>query len=85
MTFFTEGPDEVRGWTIKRGYTAPQAAGEIHTDFMEKFITAETVSYADFIASGGSWVKSKESGKMRLEGKDYIVKDGDIMIFRHGA
>jgi GTP-binding protein YchF len=85
ITFFTEGVDEVRGWTIKKGYTAPQAAGEIHTDFMDRFITAETVSYEDFIAAGGNWVKSKESGKMRLEGKEYVVKDGDIMIFRHGA
>jgi len=84
MSFFTAGPKEVRGWTILKGYTAPQAAGEIHTDFMNKFITAEVVAYEDFI-NCGSWVKARESGKMRLEGKDYIVKDGDLMIFRHGA
>jgi len=83
-TFFTEGPDEVRGWTIKRGYSAPEAAGEIHTDFKEKFITAEVVGYEDFITYGG-WQKAKDLGRMRLEGKGYIVKDGDIMIIRHGA
>ena len=85
MSFFTAGPKEVRGWTIKKGYTAPQAAGEIHGDFMDKFITAEVIAYNDFISSEGSWIKAKEQGKMRLEGKDYIVKDGDLMVFRHGA
>ena len=84
ISFFTEGLDEVRGWTIEKGFTAPEAAGEIHTDFKDKFITAEVVSYEDFINVGG-WVKAKETGKMRLEGKDYIVKDGDIMVIRHGA
>lgn len=84
QTFFTEGVDEVRGWTIYKGFTAPEAAGEIHTDFKDKFITAEVVGYTDFIEAG-SWVKAKETGKMRLEGKEYIVKDGDIMVIRHGA
>ncbi len=80
-TFFTSGPEETRAWTIQKNCTAPIAAGEIHTDFEKGFIRAETVSYDDFIANDG-WVKSKENGKMRLEGKDYIVKDGDILNFR---
>ncbi len=80
-TFFTSGPEESRAWTVTKNCTAPKAAGEIHTDFEKGFIRAETVSYKDFVENGG-WVKSKESGKMRLEGKDYIVKDGDILNFR---
>ena len=80
-TYFTSGPEETRAWTIKKNCTAPKAAGEIHTDFEKGFIRAETVSYDDFIENEG-WVKSKENGKMRLEGKDYIVKDGDILNFR---
>ena len=80
-TFFTTGPEESRAWTITKNCTAQKAAGEIHTDFEKGFIRAETVSYADFIENDG-WIKSKESGKMRLEGKDYIVKDGDILNFR---
>ena len=80
-TFFTSGPEESRAWTLTKNCTAPKAAGEIHTDFEKGFIRAETVSYKDFVENGG-WVKSKESGKMRLEGKDYIVKDGDILNFR---
>ena len=80
-TFFTSGPEESRAWTITKNCTAPKAAGEIHTDFEKGFIRAETVSYNDFVENGG-WVKSKESGKMRLEGKDYIVNDGDILNFR---
>ena len=80
-TFFTSGPEESRAWTITKNCTAPKAAGEIHTDFEKGFIRAETVSYKDFIENSG-WLKSKESGKMRLEGKDYIVKDGDILNFR---
>ena len=80
-TFFTSGPEESRAWTITKNCTAPKAAGEIHTDFEKGFIRAETVSYKDFVENGG-WLKSKESGKMRLEGKDYIVKDGDILNFR---
>ena len=81
QTFFTSGPEESRAWTIKKKSTAPKAAGEIHTDFEKGFIKAETVSYEDFIKNNG-WLKSKEAGKMRLEGKDYIVKDGDILNFR---
>ena len=81
QTYFTAGPKEVRAWTIPKMATAPQAAGVIHTDFEKGFIRAETISYDDFIANDG-WIKSKENGKMRLEGKDYIVKDGDVLNFR---
>jgi len=81
QTFFTSGPEESRAWTINKNSTAPIAAGEIHTDFEKGFIRAETVSYEDFVENKG-WLKSKEAGKMRLEGKDYIVKDGDILNFR---
>ena len=80
-TYFTSGPEETRAWTIQKNCTAPKAAGEIHTDFERGFIRAETISYKDFIANQG-WVNSKTNGKMRLEGKDYIVKDGDILNFR---
>ena len=80
-TFFTSGPEETRAWTIQKNCTAPKAAGEIHTDFEKGFIRAETISYNDFISNGG-WVNSKTNGKMRLEGKDYIVKDGDVLNFR---
>tara|TARA_B100001121_G_scaffold49690_1_gene43190 strand:- start:587 stop:1660 length:1074 start_codon:yes stop_codon:yes gene_type:complete len=80
-TFFTSGPEETRAWTIEKNCTAPKAAGEIHTDFEKGFIRAETVSYNDFIANDG-WINSKTNGKMRLEGKDYVVKDGDVLNFR---
>ncbi len=80
-TYFTSGPEETRAWTIEKNSTAPKAAGEIHSDFEKGFIKAETISYVDFIANDG-WVNSKMNGKMRLEGKDYIVKDGDILNFR---
>ena len=80
-TYFTSGPEETRAWTIQKNCTAPKAAGEIHTDFEKGFIRAETVSYEDFINNNG-WVNSKTNGKMRLEGKDYIVKDGDVLNFR---
>jgi hypothetical protein len=80
-TFFTSGPEESRAWTVPKNCTAPKAAGTIHTDFEKGFIRSETVSYEDFIKNNG-WVNSKVSGKMRLEGKDYIVKDGDILNFR---
>ena len=80
-TYFTSGPEETRAWTIQKNCTAPKAAGEIHTDFEKGFIRAETVSYSDFVANDG-WVNSKINGKMRLEGKDYIVKDGDVLNFR---
>ena len=80
-TYFTSGPEETRAWTIKKNCTAPKAAGEIHTDFEKGFIRAETISYDDFISNDG-WINSKTNGKMRLEGKDYIVKDGDVLNFR---
>jgi hypothetical protein len=80
-TFFTSGPEETRAWTIKKNCTAPKAAGEIHTDFEKGFIRAETVTYNDFVQNHG-WLNSKTNGKMRLEGKDYIVKDGDVLNFR---
>jgi len=80
-TFFTSGPEETRAWTIQKDCTAPKAAGEIHTDFEKGFIRAETVAYDDFIENQG-WLNSKTNGKMRLEGKDYIVKDGDLLNFR---
>jgi ribosome-binding ATPase len=81
QTFFTAGPKEVRAWTVQVGATAPQAAGVIHTDFEKGFIRAETIAYADYIACKGEH-GAKEAGKMRLEGKEYIVKDGDVMHFR---
>jgi GTP-binding protein YchF len=81
QTYFTAGVKEVRAWTIKKGATAPEAAGVIHTDFEKGFIRAEVISYDDFITYNGEQ-KSKEAGKMRLEGKEYIVKDGDVMHFR---
>jgi GTP-binding protein YchF len=80
-TFFTSGPEETRAWTIQKNCTAPKAAGEIHTDFEKGFIRAETISYDNFVANDG-WTNSKVNGKMRLEGKDYIVKDGDVLNFR---
>ena len=80
-TFFTSGPEESRAWTILKNCTTPKAAGTIHTDFEKGFIRSETVSYHDFIENNG-WVNSKTNGKMRLEGKDYIVKDGDVLNFR---
>ena len=80
-TFFTSGPEETRAWTIQKNCSAPKAAGEIHSDFETGFIRAETISYEDFISNNG-WVSSKANGKMRLEGKDYIVKDGDVLNFR---
>ncbi|MEM1035508.1 MAG: redox-regulated ATPase YchF [Pseudomonadota bacterium] len=81
QTYFTAGPKESRAWTIKSGYTAPQAAGVIHGDFEKGFIRAETIAYEDYVAAGGEST-AKEAGKMRAEGKDYIVKDGDVMLFR---
>ena len=81
QTYFTAGVKEVRGWTVKVGATAPQAAGVIHTDFEKGFIRAETMAYDDFIEFKGE-AGAKEAGKLRLEGKDYIVKDGDVLHFR---
>ncbi len=81
QTYFTAGVKEVRAWTIPIGSTAPQAAGVIHTDFEKGFIRAETIAYSDFVTFG-SEAKVKEAGKMKVEGKEYIVKDGDVMHFR---
>jgi len=80
-TFFTAGPKEVRAWTISAGDTAPVAAGKIHTDFEKGFIRAETIAYKDYIACGGEQA-TKDKGKLRTEGKEYVVKDGDVMHFR---
>ena len=80
QTYFTAGVKEVRAWTIHKGDTAPQAAGVIHTDFEKGFIRAQTISYDDFIACGGE-AGAKEKGKLRVEGKDYVVQDGDIVHF----
>ncbi len=84
QTYFTVGPKEARAWTIQKGWTAPQAAGVIHGDFEKGFIRAETISYDDFITYGGEQ-GAKEAGKMRLEGKDYVVREGDVMHFRFNA
>ncbi|MEQ1616870.1 MAG: redox-regulated ATPase YchF [Terricaulis sp.] len=84
QTYFTVGPKEARAWTIHKGDTAPQAAGVIHTDFEKGFIRAETIAYADFVACKGEQ-GAKEAGKMRLEGKDYIVREGDVMHFRFSS
>ena len=81
ITYFTAGPKEARAWTITRGTKAPQAAGVIHTDFERGFIRAETIAYDDYVALGGE-AGARDAGKMRLEGKDYVVADGDVMHFR---
>jgi len=81
ITFFTVGPKEARAWTVRRGAKAPEAAGVIHTDFQKGFIRAEKISYGDYMAAGGEQ-GAKEAGKMSLEGKDYEVKDGDVLYFR---
>jgi ribosome-binding ATPase YchF (GTP1/OBG family) len=81
QTYFTAGPKEVRAWTVPAGATAPQAAGVIHTDFERGFIRAEVASYDDFVTHGGEQ-GAKEAGKLRLEGKDYTVRDGDVIHFR---
>lgn len=83
ISYFTEGPEEVRAWTIRKGAKAPEAAGTIHTDFEKKFIAAEVCAYEDF-ASAGSWNQAKSNGKVNLQGKEYVFKDGDITVFRHG-
>lgn len=81
ITFFTVGPKETRAWTVAQGATAPEAAGRIHSDFQKGFIRAETIAYADYIEQGGEQ-GAKEAGRMRQEGRDYIAKDGDVMLFR---
>jgi len=83
ISFFTVGEDECRAWPIKKEFTAQEAAGTIHTDFYNKFIRAEVVGYDDFMKYG-SFAACKEHGVFRLEGKQYIVKDGDILHVRHG-
>jgi GTP-binding protein YchF len=84
ITFFTAGPKEARAWTVTRGARAPQAAGAIHTDFEKGFIRAETIAYDDYVTLNGV-AGARDAGKMRLEGKDYIVQDGDVMHFRFNA
>jgi ribosome-binding ATPase YchF (GTP1/OBG family) len=81
QTYFTAGEKEVRAWTVRVGATAPQAAGVIHTDFEKGFIRAEVIAYADYIAYKGEQ-GAKEAGKLRLEGKEYVVQEGDVMHFR---
>ena len=81
QTYFTAGVKEVRAWTVRKGAHAPEAAGVIHTDFEKGFIRAETISYADYVSCGGEH-KAKEQGKLRVEGKEYVVRDGDVMHFR---
>jgi ribosome-binding ATPase YchF (GTP1/OBG family) len=81
QTYLTAGPKEARAWTIRRGATAPEAAGVIHTDFQRGFIKAEIVSYDDLIAAG-SMLKARELGQVRMEGKDYVMQDGDVVEFR---
>jgi len=81
ITFYTAGPKESRAWTVHKGARAPEAAGEIHTDFERGFIRAETIAYDDYVACGGE-TGARDSGKLRSEGKDYVVQDGDVMLFR---
>jgi len=81
QTYFTAGPKEVRAWTVEKGATAPEAAGKIHTDFQRGFIAAEVISYNDFVAHGGR-LGTKEKGRLRAEGKSYVVQDGDVIEFR---
>ena len=81
LTFFTAGPKEARAWTVAKGAKAPQAAGEIHTDFERGFIRSETIAYADFVACNGE-AGARDAGKLRSEGKDYVVADGDVLLFR---
>jgi ribosome-binding ATPase YchF (GTP1/OBG family) len=81
VTFFTAGPKESKAWTIARGTRAPQAAGVIHTDFERGFIRAETIAYDDYVTLGGE-AGARDAGRLRLEGKDYVVADGDVMHFR---
>jgi len=81
QTYLTAGPKEVRAWTVRKGATAPQAAAVIHTDFEKGFIRAEVIAFDDYVRLNGE-AGAKEAGKMRLEGKDYVVQDGDVMHFR---
>jgi ribosome-binding ATPase len=81
ITYFTAGPKEARAWTVPEGTRAPQAAGVIHTDFEKGFIRAETIAYDDYVALSGE-AGARDAGKLRLEGKDYVVKEGDVLHFR---
>jgi GTP-binding protein YchF len=81
ITFYTVGPKEARAWTVHKGAKAPEAAGEIHSDFERGFIRAETIAYEDYVKFGGE-AGARDAGKLRSEGKDYVVKDGDVMLFR---
>jgi hypothetical protein len=81
ITFFTAGPKETRAWTIRRGARAPEAAGAIHTDFEKGFIRAETIAYEEYVHFGGE-AGARDAGRMRLEGRDYVVRDGDVLHFR---
>jgi ribosome-binding ATPase YchF (GTP1/OBG family) len=83
ISFFTTGEDETRAWTIEHGTLAPQAAGVIHTDFEKKFIRLEVVGFDKLMEAGG-WTQAKQKGWVRVEGKEYEVKDGDVMVVRHG-
>ena len=84
MTFLTPGEKETRAWTIKRGFSAPQAAGVIHTDFEEKFIRADVIQWDKLLEAGG-WGEAKQKGTMQTVGKDYAMKDGDVVEIKHGA
>ena len=84
ITFFTVGPKETRAWTVRSGARAPEAAGVIHTDFEKGFIRAECIAYDDYVAGNGE-AGAKEAGRFRLEGKDYVVRDGDVLHFRFNA
>jgi ribosome-binding ATPase YchF (GTP1/OBG family) len=84
ITYFTAGPKEARAWTVPEGTRAPQAAGVIHTDFEKGFIRAETIAYDDYVALSGE-AGARDAGKLRLEGKDYVVKDGDVLHFRFAS
>ena len=83
ISFLTTGEDETRAWTIERGAKAPQAAGVIHTDFEKNFIRAEVVNWQKLLEAG-DWSKAKQKGLVRLEGKEYVVADGDVIVVRHG-
>ena len=82
MSYLTAGPKEIRAWTIRRGSKAPEAAGEIHSDFEAKFIRAEVVNWKELVDCGG-WSEAKAKGLIRMEGKDYVVQDGDVMLIHH--
>lgn len=84
ISFFTSGPTESRAWTIKKGQTAPEAAGVIHTDIQDNFIAADVVSWKDFVDNGG-WIKAREVGKVGLQGKSYVMNDGDVVLFKHNG